>query len=283
MIKDLIDIANTLDQRGLTKEADEVDSIVAQATKDPNPFRLIVTKPEDMIESNEGPGDLRDTQELEEWREANIRIIKEEANVPSLPDIDREVLANDLKFYIDATHEDLIKDMRREEDLKDSMEAFRAAGWTQGADFEPPRSSFDKVINEASERALDYLIEAYGEDSLTRNRDYKSDGVILEEIRDDTSGFFEAALKLTEDGTVDLVSMLSILMKETFPGREDGVSVDFWNWKEILKPLTKRYPIQARWVVSQTDNPMLKAELEEYLEEIKLEEYLEELSEDSDL
>ena len=268
MIKDLIDIANTLDQRGLTKEADEIDSIVAQATKTPNPFRLITTKPEDMIESNEGPGDLRDTQDLEEWRETNIRIIKEDANVPNLPDIDREVLAADLKFYIDATHEDLIKDMRQEENLRDSMEAFREAGWTQGDERESPHSSFDKAMNEASEEALGHLIEAYGEDNLTGNRDYEGDGAILEGIRGDSSGFFDAVLKLSEGESVDLISMLSILMKETSPGRKDGVSVDFWNWKEILKPLTERHPIQARWVASQTDNEMLKVELEEYLEEI---------------
>jgi hypothetical protein len=267
MIKDLIDIANTLDQRGLTKEADEIDSIVVQATKDPNPFRLITTKPEDMIKSKEGPGDLRDTRELEEWRENNIRIIKDEANVPNLPDIDREVLASDLKFYIDATHEDLIKDMRREENLKDSMEAFRGAGWTQGAGVEPSYSSLDKAMNKAFEEALSHLVEAYGEENLLLSHQGGFDGYLLEEMRLDTSGFFEAVSKMVQSESIDLISMLSILMKESMPGRDDGVSVDFWNWKEILKPLTERHPIQARWIISQSDNEELKAELEEYLDQ----------------
>lgn len=277
MIKDkdqlirLVTASKFLEKSRLPVEARKIKAIIKASSDKKSPFTLIVTKPEDRVQSSSEESlsaGLYTTEELEGFRESSIDELKETAsNWDALSENDREYLANEVRLFETASHDLLAKMLDEEAQLDRMLSQLSKVP----VSLPPPSTGEDKGLEEIFNRALKRAIPKIKEiaddiDPEIVGPFAQSNNDILYQIRAAADELFDILEKLSE--TEDLITILAALTTESARGRDDGVTYDFWNWTDLIEPLVKRFPLQAQWVVAKTENDQLRMELKECLQRV---------------
>ena len=303
MIKFLTKIANELDKRLLSREADFIDKIllkVLASDDDRRPKLRLLPPLEDegddfearpRTTSSQSPG-IVDVDELEGYRQRQITFYEEvidlnqPGDTPGTMDEIREALYQ-IKRYKNLSHDEIIEEMKSDSALNNAFNSLNdfSQSISEGFSYEKPSDSYQDFLNSAFEKSFKTLIKNYGVDKLEDeivstygrsrfDREYSIDEnrtVLVPDVFNSAEEqIFEIIrrddrnfFKAIED--LPLSAIVAYLTTETMCCEPTD---DWWHYEDILENAAMRNPIELRYMFEKTTDDSIKPYLKDFLEKI---------------
>ena len=303
MIKFLIKIANELDKRFLSKEADIVDKVLLRVfalDKDKKPKLRLLPPLEGDNETPDIQTDsprmsspvMADVDELESYRQRYIEfyedviLLNKPGETPGEMQEIRDAMY-EIERYKNLSHDEIIEEMKSESALNNAFNALNdfSQSTSQSSSYNEPSDSYQDFLNAAFAKSFKKLIKNYGVDKLEDeivttygrsryDREYSIDEnrtiLVPDVFNTAEEQIFEIIrrddrnfFKAIED--LPLSAIVAYLTTETMCCEPTD---DWWHYEDILENAAMRNPIELRYMFEKTTDDSIKPYLKDFLEKI---------------